>query len=103
MVRIAVSVVLAFAVSAMALSGDGVAAQAAALRVCDDVEAPDAEARLADTPEDVKNWMAAVAEAAGQLQKVAQAAAEGDGQRSAYGGQAWAASRNPFALAGAPT
>ncbi|PQK09713.1 hypothetical protein BB8028_0002g00370 [Beauveria bassiana] len=102
MVRIAVSVVLAFAISAMALSGDGVAARAAALRVRDDVEAPYAEARPADTPEDVKNWMATIAEAAGQLQKMAQAAAEGDGQRSAQGGEAWAASRNPFVFSGAP-
>ncbi|OAA52890.1 hypothetical protein ISF_09273 [Cordyceps fumosorosea ARSEF 2679] len=78
MVRIAAAAVLAFAVSAMALSGDA----AAALSPRDDAPAG-GETRKESTPEDIRKWMETIAEAAEELRKMALEHAKGTGGESA--------------------
>ncbi|ATY61452.1 hypothetical protein A9K55_008886 [Cordyceps militaris] len=78
MVRIAAAAVLAFAVSAMALSSDGTPANAAVLRTRQDAEAPPAEKPKEETPEEFKKWLLTVAEAADELRKMVEEVANGD-------------------------
>ncbi|OAR01470.1 hypothetical protein LLEC1_03891 [Akanthomyces lecanii] len=83
MVRFTAAAVLAFAVSAMAISSDGQPVDAAAPSTQDEAQPPK-EAN----PEDFKKWMLTVAEAAEELRKVAEEVAKNPGANASSGNEA---------------
>ncbi|KAM0667771.1 hypothetical protein MY8738_004738 [Beauveria namnaoensis] len=78
MVRFTVTVVLAFALSALALSPGGTNANVAVLSTRQEAEAPPAEKPKKETPEDFKKWLQTVAEAAEELKNMVEKVANGD-------------------------